>query len=157
MRDPGARLADAARLFKERNAAYGSNYKKFGPVLEAVFPEGLHLKGREELGRMILFAHLFTKLTRYAMNIGKGGHEDSLDDMAVYAMMLAEHDEWCREHTKSETDLLDAKDADTLHRMWDGERRIVVMQLTMAEAETIQRRRAAEDPPPSSCEWSSRP
>lgn len=97
-RTPDKRLADSADLFRTRNKQYGANYTKFGPIMASMFPDGISCAGEEELGRLILFAHLFTKLTRYAQNMNRGGHEDSLDDMAVYAMMLAEHDEKHRVH-----------------------------------------------------------
>jgi len=99
-RTPDERLAAAADLFRERNRQYGGNYTKFGPVMASMFPDGIILRGEEELGRLVLFAHLLTKLTRYAQNMDRGGHEDSLDDMSVYAMMLAEHDE---KHRPSDT------------------------------------------------------
>jgi hypothetical protein len=93
MQTPDERLLKAASLFKERNGQYKANYLRFGPTLAVMFPDGVRVQGAEELGRFLLFAHLFTKLTRYATNMNSGGHEDSLDDLSVYAMMLAEHDE----------------------------------------------------------------
>lgn len=90
---PDQRLKELAKLFQERNAQYGSNYLQFENVLRALFPYGLHITKDGEFGRLILVMHLITKLTRYTQNMQQGkGHEDSLDDMAVYAMMLQEHD-----------------------------------------------------------------
>jgi hypothetical protein len=45
------------------------------------------------MGRMMLLAHVMTKVTRYARNIKKGGHRDSLDDGMVYMAMLSEMDD----------------------------------------------------------------
>ena len=86
------RLRDAAKLFEERNAAYGGNYTGFPAVLEAMFPEGVTLNGGAELARFAFICQLMMKLTRYGRNVNKGGHDDSLEDMAVYAIMSAELD-----------------------------------------------------------------
>lgn len=91
------RLRDAAKLFEERNKAYGGNYKNFGSVMSAMYPHGLEIRTAEEWTRLILQVHRVTKETRYATNFARGGHGDSLDDMAVYAIMAAETDELARE------------------------------------------------------------
>jgi len=36
---------------------------------------------------------MYSKLSRYCMNLQNGGHQDSLDDLAVYAMLARECDE----------------------------------------------------------------
>ena len=87
------RLRAAADLFEERNRQYGSNYKNFGAVMAAMYPDGLTVKSADEWTRLILQVHRVTKETRYACNFGRGGHADSLEDMAVYAIMAAEIDE----------------------------------------------------------------
>lgn len=90
---PDQRLKELANLFQERNKQYGSNYLQFDAVLRALFPYGIHVTENGEFGRLMLVMHLVTKLTRYTQNMQQGkGHADSLDDMAVYAMMLQEHD-----------------------------------------------------------------
>jgi hypothetical protein len=86
------RLMKLADLYKQRNALYKDNYKRFGKILVQLFPDGLHLKTEEDFNRMAIFLQVVHKITRYAQNATAGGHEDSLDDMAVYAQMLAEYD-----------------------------------------------------------------
>lgn len=92
------RLRDAAKLFEERNATYGGNYRHFGRVMAALFPSGLGAGDHteKELGRLLLVCHLVTKLTRYCNSLRSGGHADSLEDLAVYALMTAELDEEAR-------------------------------------------------------------
>ena len=90
------RLHDAANLFKQRNEQYGDNYKTIGPVLDAMFPSGILLLGPDEMQRMFTIVMQVTKLTRYAQNIHRGGHQDSLDDMAVYSIMAAHTDDIAR-------------------------------------------------------------
>lgn len=89
-------LRDLARIHDERGATYGDNYKHGGLALLALFPEGITLRTEEEFNRFHLFVYLYGKLSRYARTVKSGGHRDSLDDLAVYAMLLAEYDEECR-------------------------------------------------------------
>lgn len=92
------RLRDAAELFEKRNAAYGGNYAIFGRVMAAMFPDGLGDGNltEDEWGRLCHVVLLTVKLTRYVRSLRRGGHADSLDDMAVYAIMSAELDEQAR-------------------------------------------------------------
>jgi len=85
-------LRDAADLFEKRNADYGGNYMEFGTVMDAMLPNGIQMSKPNDYRRLILFAHLVTKLTRYARSLHRGGHADSLADLAVYAMMTMETD-----------------------------------------------------------------
>ena len=86
-------LSRIQEIYKERNALYGDNYKHFGKILLGMFPQGAVLNTEEEFNRFALFLNILHKLTRYARSINSGGHADSLDDMAVYAMMLRETDD----------------------------------------------------------------
>lgn len=87
------RLRENALLYEQRNALYGDNYKLAGKGLSALFPNGVTLKTESDFNRFAIFIHQYTKLSRYAMNFEKGGHPDSLDDQAVYSMMLQELDD----------------------------------------------------------------
>ena len=83
-------LRAAASTYEERNKAYGDNYKKSGAALAAMFPEGLPPMGAQDWNEFGVWFMIFVKLSRYAENIGKGGHVDSAHDMVVYAAMLEE-------------------------------------------------------------------
>jgi len=93
MRDVPRRLKDAAELFEKRNAQYGNNYKTMGAVMDAMYPEGLFVQGPGDWLRLMLQVHRVTKETRYACNFKNGGHQDSMEDLSVYAQMAAETDE----------------------------------------------------------------
>ena len=93
IKTPDQRLIDSAALFKERNEQYGDNYLTMGDVLFNVFPQKLEVRTSGEMQRLFTIVMLTMKLTRYAQNINKGGHQDSLDDMAVYALMAAYTDD----------------------------------------------------------------
>ncbi len=87
-------LAELGKLYEERQAIYGDNYKNAGKRLLEFFPDGLTLKTAEDFQWFHLFTHLDSKLSRYAqsrMRLGKG-HPDSLADLSVYAAMLNESD-----------------------------------------------------------------
>lgn len=85
-------LRNAAKIYEERNKLYGDNYKRFGWIMNTLFPDGINLSHPEDFNRFGIFVQMVSKLTRYAQNFEKGGHSDSLDDLAVYAMMLRELD-----------------------------------------------------------------
>jgi hypothetical protein len=83
-------LRKAATTYEERNRLYGDNYKKFGPVMEAIFPKGVALRSAEDHTRFGVFVQCVSKLTRYSENFDRGGHADSAHDLSVYAAMLEE-------------------------------------------------------------------
>jgi len=83
-----------SRLFAAKNRVYGNKYLgATGRFLAGLFSNGLLVEGEEDWGRLYLLMHILTKIDRYATNFKRGGHSDSLDDIAVYAMMLREYDE----------------------------------------------------------------
>lgn len=81
-------LEKKAQLFEERNALYGNNYVRFGDFMKALFPNGVVLKTEQDFNRFGIFVQIVSKITRYAERFANGGHGDSLDDNAVYSMML---------------------------------------------------------------------
>ena len=83
-------LRECASTYEERNKMYGDNYKKFGAVMKAIFPEGVALYGVENFNRFGIFVQCVSKLTRYSESLNKGGHQDSAHDLSVYAAMLEE-------------------------------------------------------------------
>ena len=88
-------LRDAAGIYEQRSQLYGDNYKRFGHVMEALFGDVM-LHVRPDPGywnRIGLLVQIVSKLTRYVENFNRGGHKDSLDDTAVYTMMLQEIDQ----------------------------------------------------------------
>ena len=87
------RLAALGALFEKRNSFYRSSWHEAGDVLKAIFPRGISLKTSEDFGRFAIVHLLVGKLHRYALMFDRGGHADSLDDLAVYSQMLRELDE----------------------------------------------------------------
>lgn len=85
-------LRECASTYEQRNAMYGDTYKRFGHVLSAIFPDGLTIKGVDDWNRLGCFILKMGKVTRYAANYTRGGHDDSLLDDAVYTTMLRELD-----------------------------------------------------------------
>jgi hypothetical protein len=93
---PTESLRAAAEIYEQRNKLYGDNYKTFGPWVALLFPDGITLVTPNDFNRFGVITQMLGKLSRYAANFKKGGHDDSLDDLAVYAMMLKELDIDCR-------------------------------------------------------------
>jgi hypothetical protein len=61
--------------------------------MKGIFPHGLTLDTEEDFNRFSIFIQVVSKATRYGQNLAKKkGHRDSLEDMAVYAIMNAEYD-----------------------------------------------------------------
>lgn len=86
-------LTRLAQLHESRNSEYGNAYKKHGAVMLALFPEGLNISSEGDQARLGVLNILVGKLVRYAGAFPNRGHDDSLDDLAVYAMMLKELDQ----------------------------------------------------------------
>jgi hypothetical protein len=88
-------LRQAAATYEERNLTYGDNYKKFGA---ATFPLLRHIRLEDEMdmNRLGILVMMMSKIGRYCENFNKGGHDDSLLDLAVYTTMLRELDDEMR-------------------------------------------------------------
>lgn len=89
-------LRKAAEIYEERNKLYGDNYKTFGNVWLALFPDGISTTSAQNplsaCNRLGIMVQIVAKMTRYANNFNNGGHDDSLQDLVVYATMLRELD-----------------------------------------------------------------
>jgi hypothetical protein len=85
-------LAEAAELYKTKNALYGNSYKKTGMLLKILFPEGIELKTIDDFNRFSIFTLILGKITRYNNHWNDTDVEDTLTDLSVYAMMLNELD-----------------------------------------------------------------
>lgn len=133
------RMRDAADLFEERNAAYGNNYRLFGAVMRAMYPNGLTVTTDEEWTRLMLQVHRVTKETRYACNFSRGGHADSMADLSVYAQMAAETDEITFD--------------ETLPPVSDEERGAAREFFSVADVVDVKIHIEPEEPPPSNDEW----
>ena len=85
------------RLTAERSSIYGPASRGVtGAILHAIFADAnpMHLDSPETMERFKVVAFIAEKLARYAENFIAGRpHYDSLDDIAVYAMILKELDE----------------------------------------------------------------
>lgn len=88
-------LRKMAALYEERNALYGDNYKFFGEIMLAMLGRRTFATA-EDYTRFAIFLLITAKLDRYAKNLQKGGHDDSLDDISVYSQMLKEVDNLVR-------------------------------------------------------------
>lgn len=88
------KLTALADLYDQRAKIYGDNYKLFGKIMVEIFQgKGVMLNTAEDFNRFAIFVQVVSKVTRYGNQFSKGGHPDSLDDGAVYSMMLRELDE----------------------------------------------------------------
>lgn len=86
-------LKEKAQLFAQRHAIYGDNYKRFGPIFSRLMHgQNIEPRSSHDMSRLGILVQIVSKITRYAENFNRGGHDDSLDDIAVYAMMLKELD-----------------------------------------------------------------
>lgn len=85
-------LQNALEIFSSRDQekGYGLTYQKTGKILEQFFPNGIELKTEMDFDRFSNFVFCVGKLNRYSESFGKGGHQDSADDLMCYAAMLAE-------------------------------------------------------------------
>ena len=83
--DAAAILNEMADTFRQRNAAYGANYRMVAPMVRVLFPHGVP----PELvvtDQWHLFELKLVKLSRFA--ISGLTHIDSIHDDAVYSAMI---------------------------------------------------------------------
>jgi hypothetical protein len=85
-------LEAGAALYRERNAIYGDSYQMAGPVMHALFPNGIKLETVGDHARFSVLSLLVVKLVRYANAWHVGGHSDSTMDSSVYWAILEEID-----------------------------------------------------------------
>jgi hypothetical protein len=85
-------LEQGAVTFRGRNAIYGDNYLAFGAMMAAMFPDGLSIAegDTDSFNRLGIFVQCLAKVSRYAVSLTSGGHEDSAHDLMVYGAMLEE-------------------------------------------------------------------
>lgn len=86
-------LADLAKIYEQRGCVYGDDFMHIGETLMGLFPSGVHLKDSVDFNRFALLVQCVTKVGRYAQCLTRGtGHEDSLNDLAVYSQLLQHFD-----------------------------------------------------------------
>jgi hypothetical protein len=108
---PAEIMRHSADVQESRNAEYGSAYKRHGPAIAGLFPDGVVLVTEADHTRFAILTLLFGKLTRYAGSFATGGHEDSLTDLIAYTAMLKEVDQETREALQLEASLRDQRSA----------------------------------------------
>jgi len=82
----GALMRKNVDLFEGRNEVYGDSFVHFGPVMKALFPNGIEVRTVDDWNRVGVLVQMISKLTRYSAS---PGHVDSLRDLSVYAAILA--------------------------------------------------------------------
>lgn len=76
-------------LYAARSTSYGDSYKMVGKIMKILFPD-FQARTLIDHVRLHLVGWMVGKLCRYAASIQRGGagHEDSLQDLAAYAVLL---------------------------------------------------------------------
>jgi len=92
-------LREKADLFNSRSEVYGDLYKEFGGIMKPLVGE-VNLKSELDFCRIGVLVQIVSKLARYCKNYSRCGHNDSLDDLAVYAMMMKELDTSLQEDSR---------------------------------------------------------
>ena len=81
-------MKEAAKVYEERQNQYGNSYQAVGQIMQILFPGGLDGSLLNHT-RLHLVGWIIGKLCRYAVSVRNGTNvDDSLKDLAVYAMML---------------------------------------------------------------------
>ena len=85
-------LRAAGNTYEERNKTYGDNYKNFGGIMQAQFPNGLPPMDKDGWNRFGVYMMIQVKLSRYAESLARDGkgHNDTAHDIMVYGGMLEE-------------------------------------------------------------------
>jgi hypothetical protein len=94
-RHAAANLAEALETYRVRNKLYGNNYKRFGAVMAALYPDAGSANcvnmTADQWNRLGVIVQIVSKLTRYVANPAVG-HLDSIHDAGVYCFILEELD-----------------------------------------------------------------
>lgn len=86
-----SRLMDEAKeRYKEKGKAYGHTYRNFGPLMTALFPNGLEVYTEEDWDKLGLLQMICHKLLRVANLIHGEDCIPELEDMGVYIFILLE-------------------------------------------------------------------
>jgi hypothetical protein len=89
-------LNHAEAIMMERNKTYDHPDDLHSEIMCMLYPEGL-VSNIAKMKRFKYIMLIVEKLIRYKFNIDKGGHEDSLIDIANYAFKLAAYDRKMKE------------------------------------------------------------
>lgn len=92
------RLRSRATLFKKTNRAHGEEHLKVGKILNAMFPEGLQIKGEHKLSEIVMLVSMLNKVLRGTHLRFKNSRQrvkdervqGTLDDLGVLSFMWAE-------------------------------------------------------------------
>ena len=79
-------LQEMADTFRERNKIYGNNFRRVGPVMQALHPDGVTLASAADHELFHLWSLLIVKASRFAVSGLK--HQDSLHDLCVYGAII---------------------------------------------------------------------
>ena len=83
-------LKKGADFFESRREEYGEEYLKTGKIRKAFFPNGIKLETEDDFYFFHLFDMVCMKLSRIAEHWENGQHEDSWNDIMIYAAMSLE-------------------------------------------------------------------
>jgi hypothetical protein len=92
------RLRSRATLFKKTNQAHGEEHLKVGKILNAMFPEGLQIKGEQKFSETVMLVSMLDKVLRGTNLRFKNSRQrikdervqDTLDDLGILSFMWAE-------------------------------------------------------------------
>ena len=87
-------LHNAADILTQKRDEYPrNNWEMVVKCLDAMFPEGIEIKGAADMSRFHILGYVVAKTCRYACNFDRGGHADSMDDCISYSAILRHLDE----------------------------------------------------------------
>ena len=78
-------LDEMAQTFRERSAAYGSNWQMVGRLMQVLFPDGVPTELPHH-HQFHLFELVLVKISRFA--VSNLEHNDSIHDAGVYCAMI---------------------------------------------------------------------
>lgn len=78
-------LEEMAATYRARNAVYGDNFRRVGPMMRVLFPQGVAPKLLHS-DQFHLFELMLVKLSRFA--VSELRHKDSIHDCGVYSAMI---------------------------------------------------------------------
>lgn len=85
-------LNSLIKIRQERQGVYNGIENRRAEVITGLFGGYPEITNDLDLNRYGIYMKMVEKMIRYANNFYDGGHDDSLDDIAIFSQMLKEMD-----------------------------------------------------------------
>ena len=88
----------------DRHKVYADGHEVQGAVMQALFPQGILSRSKQDFTRLYFVQMIVTKLVRYCVAWQASiQHQDSIHDLGVYSFLLEGYDQQQKEVKKDDS------------------------------------------------------